>query len=83
MARVAKGDVPAFAELYDELAPTVYGIVLLVLRDRAQSEEVTRKVFVELWRQAARFDPARCGVRSWVGSIAGRRAVDRMRSTSR
>ena len=80
MARVATGDETAFAALYDELAPTVYGIVLRVVRDPAQSEEVTQEVFVELWRQAARFDPARGGVRGWAGTIARRRAVDRVRS---
>ena len=80
MARIARGDEPAFAELYDELAPTVYGIVLRVVRDPAQSEEVTQEVFVELWRQAARFDVARGGVRGWAVTIAHRRAVDRVRS---
>jgi RNA polymerase sigma-70 factor (ECF subfamily) len=80
MARIAKGDEHAFAELYDELAPTVYGIVLRVVRDPAQSEEVTQEVFVELWRQAARYDAARGGVRGWAVTIAHRRAVDRVRS---
>ena len=80
MARVAKGDEPAFAELYDELVPTVYGMVLRVVRDPAQSEEVTQEVFVELWRQAARFDVTRGGVRAWAVTIAHRRAVDRVRS---
>ena len=80
MARIAEGDEPAFAELYDELAPTVYGIVRRVVRDPAQSEEVTQEVFVELWRQAARFDSARGGVRGWAATIARRRAVDRVRS---
>ena len=80
IARVAKGDERAFAELYDELAPTVYGIVQRVVRDPAQSEEITREVFVELWRHAARFDPARGSVRSWAVTIAHRRAVDRVRS---
>jgi RNA polymerase sigma-70 factor, ECF subfamily len=80
IARVAKGDERAFAELYDELAPTVYGIVRRVVRDPAQSEEITREVFVELWRHAARFDPARGAVRSWAVTIAHRRAVDRVRS---
>ena len=80
MARIATGDEPAFAELYDELAPTVYGIVRRVVRDPAQSEEVTQEVFVELWRQAARFDSARGGVRGWAATIARRRAVDRVRS---
>jgi RNA polymerase sigma-70 factor (ECF subfamily) len=80
MPRVARGDDRAFAQLYDELAPTLYGIVLRVVRDPAQAEEVTQEAFVELWRQAARFDPARGGVRGWAVMIAHRRAVDRVRS---
>ena len=80
MGRIASGDETAFAELYDEIAATVYGIVLRVVRDPAQSEEVTQEVFVELWRRAARFDSARGGVRGWAVTIAHRRAVDRVRS---
>ena len=80
MARIAGGDEPAFAELYDELAPTLYGVALRVVRDPAQSEEVTQEVLVELWRQAARFDPSRGGVHAWAVTIARRRAVDRVRS---
>jgi len=80
IARVAAGDQVAFAELYDRLAPTVYGIVLRVLRDPAQSEEVTQEVFVDIWRSAARFDGGRATVRTWATTIAHRRAVDRVRS---
>ncbi len=80
MARIAKGDEAAFAELYDQLAPTLYGIVLRVVRDPAQSEEVTQEVFVALWRQAPRFDAARGEVRGWAVTIAHRRAVDCVRS---
>lgn len=76
----AAGDQPAFARLYDGLAPTVFGVVRRVVRDPAQSEEVTQEVFVEVWRNAARFDTGRGHLRSWVVTIAHRRAVDRVRS---
>lgn len=80
MARVAAGDERAFADLYDQLASLVYGVVRRVVRDASQSEEVAQEVFVELWRQAPRFDAERGGVRGWAGTIAHRRAVDRVRS---
>lgn len=80
MSRVARGDEQAFAELYDLLAERIYGLVLRVMRDPAQSEEVTQEVFVDLWRTASRFQSERGSVTSWAMTIAHRRAVDRVRS---
>lgn len=81
VARVARGDEAAFAELYDRLVPKVYGTVLAVVRDPAQAEEVTQEVMVELWRLAPRHDNSRGSVRAWATTIAHRRAVDRVRSS--
>jgi RNA polymerase sigma-70 factor (ECF subfamily) len=78
--RVGRGDQAAFGELYDKTAPLVHGVVLKVVRDPSQAEEVVQEVFVELWRIAPRFDPAKGTVTSWVATIAHRRAVDRVRS---
>lgn len=80
LRRAGRGDQAAFAQLYDELAPLVHGVVLKVVRDPAQSEEVTQEVFVELWRLAARHDSAKGSVRSWAATMAHRRAIDRVRS---
>jgi RNA polymerase sigma-70 factor (ECF subfamily) len=80
MARVARGDSAAFADLYDGLAGRVYGLVRRVLRNQAQSEEVTQEVMVEVWRTAARYDPRRGSVSGWVLTMAHRRAVDRVRA---
>lgn len=68
---VAGGDEPAFAELYRRVAPAVFGLVTKVVRDPAQAEEVTQEVFVELWRTAPRFDPARGAARR--DDLVGRR----------
>jgi RNA polymerase sigma-70 factor, ECF subfamily len=76
----ARGDSTAFAELYDATAPRVHGLVLRVVRDRAQAEEVTQEAFLEVWRTASRFDPSRGSALSWLLTIAHRKAVDRVRS---
>jgi len=78
--RVARGDTAAFEAVYDRLADVVFGVIRRVLRDPAQSEEVAQEVLVEVWRSAARFDPARGSATSWICTIAHRRAVDRVRS---
>jgi len=78
---VAGGDQRAFAELYDLLSPRVFSLILRVLVNRAQSEEVLQEVFLEIWQSAARFAPNRGQGRSWVLTIAHRRAVDRVRAS--
>lgn len=80
LARVATGDQRAFDALYDQMAALIYGVVLRVLRDPAQSEEVTQEVFIEIWRHAGRFDSDRASARTWALTIAHRRGVDRVRS---
>jgi RNA polymerase sigma-70 factor, ECF subfamily len=80
LRQAGRGDQDAFGQLYDQLAPVVFGVVLKVVRDPAQSEEVAQEVFVELWRLAARYDGTRGSVMSWAATMAHRRAIDRVRS---
>lgn len=70
----------AFGPVYDALAPVAYGTSLGVLRDPDHAAEVTQDVMLEVWQSAARFDPARASARTWVATIARRRAVDRVRA---
>lgn len=76
----ACGDEAAFAKLYDAVAARVHGLVLRVVRDHAQSEEVTQEVFLDIWRTSSRFDPALGSPIGWILTIAHRKAVDRVRS---
>ena len=80
LARVARGDERAFEQLYDIVAPRVYGLARRILRDPAQAEEVAQEVLVEVWRTASRYDPSRGSATGWIFTIAHRRAVDRVRS---
>jgi len=83
LARVARGDHAAFAEVYDRVAAPVFGTVRSVVRDPSLSEEVTQEVFVEVWRAASRFDACKGSPMAWMATIAHRRAVDRVRSEQR
>ncbi|SDT30414.1 RNA polymerase sigma-70 factor, ECF subfamily [Friedmanniella luteola] len=82
MARSARGHEDAFAELYDLTSARIYGTVLRVLRSADHAAEVTQEVFVEVWRQSARYAPEKGSVLGWMTTMAHRRAVDRVRSVT-
>ncbi|CAM2903889.1 ECF RNA polymerase sigma factor SigK [Skermania piniformis] len=81
LEQVARGDLDAFDQFYDLVSPAVFGTARRVVRDPARAEEVAQEVFLDVWRQATRFDRRRGGARTWVLTMAHRRAVDVVRSS--
>lgn len=75
----ARGDEAAFGSTYDALSAAVHGLARRVVRDPARAEEVTQEVFLQVWQTAHRFDPSRGSARTWVLTLAHRRAVDAVR----
>lgn len=80
---VADDDRAAFAEVYDRISSRVLGLIIRLLRDRAQSEEVLQEVFLEIWQQASKFDANRGSGMAWVLTMAHRRAIDRIRASQK
>lgn len=80
LRRVARDDGDAFAAVYDLTKTRVYGLVLRVLRDAGYSEETTQEIYLEVWRTAAEYDPAKGSALAWLLTMAHRRAIDRVRS---
>jgi len=80
MALVALGDADAYSQLFDLVTPRVYGLVRRVLRNPAQSEEVTQEVMIEVWRLSSRYDATRGSATAWILTMAHRRAIDRVRA---
>ena len=80
LRHVAQGDRDAFAAVYDLTKTRVYGLVVRVLRDAGYSEETTQEVYLEVWRSASEYDPAKGSALAWLLTMAHRRAVDRVRS---
>jgi RNA polymerase sigma-70 factor, ECF subfamily len=81
--RLAAGDDHALAEIFDSLAPTVYGAALSVLGNGTAAQDVVQDVFVELWSRPGRYDPAAGTLRTYLTVLARHRAVDMVRSEHR
>jgi RNA polymerase sigma-70 factor (ECF subfamily) len=79
LARTARGEEEAFAELFRRYGSAGLGLAVRVARDRAVAEDVVQEVFVSVWRRASAYDPARGSVRSWLLAQIHHRAVDAIR----
>jgi RNA polymerase sigma-70 factor (ECF subfamily) len=79
LRRTADGDRKALGELFDRFAGFANGLALRILRDRREAEDVVQEVFLQVWRQAERFDAARGTPAAWIGTITRTRALDRLR----
>jgi RNA polymerase sigma-70 factor (ECF subfamily) len=83
LALVASGDTGApLRRLYDRYERRLYGLGLHLLRERGLAEELVQETWMRVWRSAARFDPERGTVRTFVFTIARRVAVDLWRRPS-
>ncbi len=83
LAAVARGDRAAFRDLYAAFAPKLLGLTLRICRDRALAEDAVQEAFVEIWRKAEAFDPARGGAGGWMATIGRNRAIDLVRRRGR
>lgn len=77
--KVARGDTRAFERLYDTIGASVYGVARRVVRDPNRAEDVAQEVFLDVWRKAPSFDSDRGSAKTWIMTIAHRRAVDAVR----
>jgi RNA polymerase sigma-70 factor (ECF subfamily) len=77
--RLRQSDVSAFEQLYDRHSRIVYSVVLRILQQGATAEEVVQDVFLQLWRNAARYDAARGPFVPWLLTLARNRALDQLR----
>lgn len=78
--RVAAGDQVALSELYDRFSGMLLALAQRVLADPADAEETLQEAFLQAWKQAGRYDPARSSVSTWLVLITRSRAIDLLRS---
>jgi RNA polymerase sigma-70 factor (ECF subfamily) len=77
---VGESDQLALKELYRRHGPALQGLARRVLVDADRADDVVQEVFLRLWNEPERFDPARGALRSYLYRQTHSRAVERMRS---
>jgi RNA polymerase sigma-70 factor (ECF subfamily) len=80
--QLLRGDVDAFEQLYDRHSRIVYALVLRIVQQASTAEEVVQDVFLQLWRNARRYDTRRGPFAPWLMALARNRALDHLRLKS-
>ena len=80
LQRIVARDTTAVAELYDRHSRLLFGLIMRILRDRAEAEEILQQVFVRVWTRAELYDPQLGGPMPWLVRLARNCAIDRLRA---
>lgn len=79
LSRCALRDQQAFAALYRESSPKLFGVALRILRRNDWAEEVLQESYVNIWNHAADYAAGRSAPLTWMTSIVRNRALDWLR----
>jgi RNA polymerase sigma factor (sigma-70 family) len=79
----AQGDRVALRAIYDAEASRMLGVALRLLRRPALAEEAVQDAFVQVWRRAGSFDPAKGAARTWLYTVLRHRALNILRGEVR
>ena len=78
IGRIANGDRLAMQVLFARHHVRVYRFVLRLVRNEATAEDLISEVFLDVWRQAGRFE-GRSAASTWMLSIARFKALSSLR----
>jgi len=83
LAQAASGDQAAFGKLYDHLSGPLYSLAVRMLSDTNEAQDAVQDIFVQIWRRAAKYDPAQSSVFTWAMLMTRSRIIDRLRARGR
>jgi len=80
--RAAELDAEAFAVLYERHHVLAFSFAARIVGSRDRAQDVVQEAFLNLWREAGRYDPRRGLVRSWLMTMVHHRGIDAVRRLS-
>ena len=83
MRQVSRGDRDAFAALVEIHTPALERFAMRMLLERQRAEEVLQETLMKAWREAARYDPEKARLSTWLHQIAHNICIDILRRQRR
>ena len=83
LKRVADGDALAVQECLKRYGGLVWSLARKMLRNSDDAEDAVQEIFVDVWKNAARFDETRSSETTFIAMIARRRLIDKIRYSTR
>jgi len=83
LKRIASGDASAVASCLDQYGGLVWSIARKMLRNIGDAEDAVQEIFIDVWKNAERFDEKISSETTFIAMIARRRIIDRIRRTNR
>ena len=83
LKRIADGDHDAVQDCLKAYGGLVWSLARRMLRNTEEAEDAVQEIFVEIWKNAGRFDEAQASETTFVAMIARRRLIDRIRFSNR
>lgn len=83
LKRIALGDRDAVTDCLDKYGGLVWSIARKMLRNSDDAEDAVQEIFVDIWKNAERFDESQSSETTFIAMIARRRIIDRIRRMNR
>jgi RNA polymerase sigma-70 factor (ECF subfamily) len=80
--RLQRKDKSAISDLYDEYAPSMYGIAMRIVKAEALAQDVVQETFIKVWKNAAAYDRKKGTLFTWLLNITRNGAIDKTRSAA-
>ncbi len=83
LQRIADGDANAVQECLKTYGGLVWSLARRMLRNSEEAEDAVQEIFVDIWKNAKRFDGSKASETTFIAMIARRRLIDRIRYSTR
>jgi RNA polymerase sigma-70 factor (ECF subfamily) len=83
LQKIAAGDQSAVQDCLKSYGGLVWSLARRMLRNQDDAEDAVQEIFLDIWKNAGRFDPAQASETTFVAMIARRRLIDKIRHTQR